>query len=357
MATKKIRIGVIGCSSVSNVYLPSLSKSVYAELVSACDILPGVAKIAAEKYNIPNYYEDVNQMLNGTPFDLMVNLTNMQEHGRINKLAIEKGIHVWSEKPLANNYTEGAELLEFAKSKGVHIWGAPAVIRSRQFAFMAKVINEGKIGIPSAAHGHYGHVGPEWSSFWYEPGGGSMPDLGVYNLATLTALLGPARSVVAITSIVTKQRVTPNKGKIDVVAEDNAMVLMEHDNGTISHMQCGFNYFDPYGHEGKGQQKPSISIYGTDGNMHMIGYDWAPAGIELATRENPKAEIFVSEPDDFHWGEGAAAVVEFLATGKDPLVTPEHSLHVLEIIDAARESQATGKRIPLKSVFNWPIIK
>jgi predicted dehydrogenase len=66
MATKKIRIGVIGCSSVSNVYLPSLSKSVYAELVSACDILPGVAKIAAEKYNIPNYYEDVNQMLNGT---------------------------------------------------------------------------------------------------------------------------------------------------------------------------------------------------------------------------------------------------------------------------------------------------
>ena len=55
--------------------------------------------------------------------------------------------------------------------------------------------------------------------------------------------------------------------------------------------------------------------------------------------------------------EGAAAVVEFLATGKDPLVTPEHSLHVLEIIDAARESQATGERIPLKSVFNWPIIK
>jgi hypothetical protein len=37
-------------------------------------------------------------------------------------------------------------------------------------------------------------------------------------------------------------------------------------------------------------------------------------------------------------------------------VTPEHALHVLEVITAARESSATGRRIKLSSTFKWPIV-
>jgi len=77
------------------------------------------------------------------------------------------------------------------------------VVNSPQFAFMSKTIQEGKLGKVSAAHAHYGHLGPNWSAFFYEKGGGSLPDLGVYNLATLTGLLGPAKFVTAMTSIVT----------------------------------------------------------------------------------------------------------------------------------------------------------
>ena len=55
-------------------------------------------------------------------------------------------------------------------------------------------------------------------------------------------------------------------------------------------------------------------------------------------------------------GEGAALAAECLVTGKELLATPEHALHVLEIITAARESSATGKRIELTSTFKWPVI-
>ena len=151
-APKKIRIGMIGCGSVSNMYLPNLSKSPFVELVSTCDIIAERAKNAATKYNIPNHYPHIDQLLAGVPFDLMVNLTNMQEHGRLNKLALEAGKNVWSEKPLANSYQEGRALLDLAKSKNLRIWGAPAVVQSPQFAFMAQAIREGKIGRPSAAH-------------------------------------------------------------------------------------------------------------------------------------------------------------------------------------------------------------
>ncbi len=65
-----------------------------------------------------------------------------------------------------------------------------------------------------------------------------------------------------------------DKGKIKVEAEDNAHILMGHSRGIISHVMCGFNYFDPHGHEAKGQQLHSIQIYGDYGNMRLIGYDW-----------------------------------------------------------------------------------
>ena len=96
-----MKIGIIGCGSVSTQYLPHLSKATHVELVSACDIIPERAKIRAQEYNIPNQYDSIEKMLAGAPFDLLIDTTDMQEHGRLNKIALEGGKHVWSEKPLA----------------------------------------------------------------------------------------------------------------------------------------------------------------------------------------------------------------------------------------------------------------
>jgi predicted dehydrogenase len=353
---KKIKVAVIGCGSVSNMYLPHLTKSPFVELVSACDIIYDRAKQQAAKFNLPNHYPHIDLLLAGAPFDLLVNLTDMQEHGRLNKQALLVGKHVWSEKPMANSYQEGRALLDLAITKGLRLWGAPAVVNSPQFAFMSRTIQEGKLGKISSAHAHYGHLGPTWSAFFYEKGGGSLPDLGVYNLATLTGLLGPARAVTAMTSIVTPARKTDNKGEVKVEAEDNAMVLMDHGNGVISHVQCGFNYFDPYGHEGTGQTQHTISIWGTHGNMGLVGYDWAPFGVDLATVDQEMPERYVPDPGEYVWEQGASVISEALATGKEPLIAAEHALHVLEVIEAARASGKNGKKISLQSKFKWPVV-
>lgn len=353
---KKIKVGVIGCGSVSNMYFPHLAKSPYVELAAACDIIIARAKDAAEKYAIPAHYQNIEDMLNGVPFDLLINLTDMQVHGMLNKQALVAGKHVWSEKPMANSYSEGKALLDLAKQRKLHIWGAPAVVNSPQFAFMSKMIQEGKMGKVSAAHGHYGHMGPTWSSFFYEKLGGSLPDLGVYNIATLTGLLGPAKAVTAMTSIVTPERTIDHKGKVKVEVEDNAMVLMDHGNGVISHVQCGFNYFDPHGHEGKGQESHTVTIWGTHGNMGLVGYDWAPFGVDMATHDHETRQRFVPDPEEYVWQEGASVVSESLLTKMKPLIDPEHALHVLEIIEAARTSSEKGEKVALQSAFQWPMV-
>ncbi|MGL6073041.1 MAG: Gfo/Idh/MocA family protein [Fimbriiglobus sp.] len=353
---KKIRVGVIGCGSVARVYFPHLKESPHVELVSACDIIPERAADRAKQFGVPHQYPSVEKMLAGAEFDLFVNLTDMQEHERLNKLAIEAGKHIWSEKPIANSLAAGQKLLALAKEKKVRVWGAPTVVNSPQFAFMAKTISDGKLGRVSAAHATYGWAGPNWADFFYAEGGGSMPDLGVYNLTTLTGLFGPVKSLVAITSIITPDRPMRDGRKLKVVAEDNAMVIMEHAGGTLSHMQCGFNYFSPHEHDDPNQSLLTVSVTGSSGVMSLGGYDWAPKHVQLATAEAPKPTKFADDAKGYKWEQGASVVAEFLATGQEPLFTPEHALHVVEIMTAARESQKKGSRIALTSTFKWPVI-
>jgi predicted dehydrogenase len=336
------------------VYLPHLAKCPHVELVSACDIIPKRAKAQAEKFKIPNQYPDIDKMLAGASFDLLVNLTDMQEHERLNQQAVEAGRHVWSEKPMANSLAAGQRLLAAAKKKGVRIWAAPAMVISPQFAFMARTLAQGTLGRVAAAHADYGHTGPDWSAFFYEKGGGSLPDLGVYNLTTLTGLLGPVKSVAAMTSVVTPTRRIRDKGQVKVAAEDNAMVLMDHGKGIISHVQSGFNYFNPSG--GGKEQRHTMTIVGTTGSLGLVGYDWDPRGVDLATQDQPRYKRHATDKGNFVWQMGASLAAESLATGKALLIRPEHALHVLEVIQAARESQDTGRRIALRSAFPWPVV-
>ena len=354
---KKLKVAIIGCGSVSNRYIPHLQTSSLIEIVSLCDIKYDRAIDQNKKYNVNAVtYPHIDKLLTGVPFDMMITTTDMQMHGELNKKALQAGKHVWSEKPMANTYAEGKALLDLAKEKGLRIWGAPAVVNSPQFAFMSKCLQEGKLGRIASAHGQYGHTGPTWSAFFYEKGGGSMPDLGVYNMATLTGLLGPAKTVMAMTSIVNPERTVDDKGKIKVAAEDNAHILLEHDKGVISHVMCGFNYFDPHGHDAKGQTLHSIQIYGDAGNMRLVGYDWEPMGVWLDTSWTEPAKFYQENAEGYQWQEGATKIGESLVKNIEPRIAAEHALHVLEIIEAARASSESGRKIILQSTFKWPMV-
>ena len=352
---RRIRTAVIGCGSVSNQYLPVLKRCPFVEVVGVCDIRPERARRQSEAYGVPNHYPHIEALLAGVPFEFLIDLTDMQAHEAVNRRALEAGKHVWSEKPIANSLKAGQDLLRMARRRNLRLWGAPITVQSPQFAFMARKIASGDLGRIAAAHAFYGHEGPDWSSFFYEKGGGSLPDLAVYNLTSLTGLLGPVRRVTALLSIVTPERTIHDKGTIRVTEEDNAMVLLDHGRGVISHVQSGFNYFNPHGHDGSGEKRHTIQVTGSRGYVGLVGYDWAPQAVEWATVDHPQLVKESTDPGGYLWQQGAALAAECLATGKELLATPEQALHVLEIITAARASSATGRTIALKSTFRWPL--
>ncbi|HVX67585.1 MAG TPA: Gfo/Idh/MocA family oxidoreductase [Bryobacteraceae bacterium] len=352
--TRKIRTALIGCGSVSTQYLPHMSKCPYIELVSVCDIKPDRAEAAGKKYNVP-YFPHIDRQLAGPDFEFLVNTTSMPSHFPINRKGLEAGKNVWSEKPMGTELSECELLLELAHKKGVKIWGAPTVVTSPQFAFMARTINAGKLGRLAAGHAFYGHDGQLWSAWFFQPKGGSLYDLGVYNVTTMTGLLGPAKAVVGMTGIGTPERTLTDGTRVKVEVADNEMLLVDHGNAVFSHIQSGYNYFSTDGHSGQ-TERYTIDVVGSKGHMHLVGYDWAPHGVDLATAEKPDTERYVPDPGGYVWQWGASYIAECMATGKESLITGEHAMHVLEVMNACHESQRTGRRIPIKTTFKWPVV-
>ncbi len=355
---KKLRVGVIGCGNVAGSYVPDLVASrELLEIVSFCDIIPQRAEAFAKRYQVKDFYPDVNKMLAGVGFDLLVNITSMPSHYAVNKAGLLAGKHVWSEKPMAPTVAQGRELLDLARTRGVRFWQAPVVVITPQFRFMAEQLASGTLGTVVAAHGTYGHGGPDWSAWFYQQGGGCLYDLGVYNITTLTGLLGPVREVVGMTGIITATRRCADQGEIKVEADDNTMLLMRHASGALSHVQTGFCYSEfelpPVNKEPV--QPHTLNIICTKGSLHLQGWDWGPRCVDVAVPGKSRLQSLCKEEAP-SWAGGASYVARCLATGERCLITPEHALHVLDVMNACHESQRSGRRIATTTHFPWPII-
>jgi predicted dehydrogenase len=90
--------------------------------------------------------------------------------------------------------------------------------------------------------------------------------------------------------------------------------------------------------------------------MRLIGYDWETNGVVLDTSETEPAKLLSTDKGGYEWQEGANVVGESLVKGTEPRINVEHALHVLEIIEAARKSSATGMKVTLVSKFPWPMV-
>jgi predicted dehydrogenase len=342
----KIRVAVAGCGSVSEHYLNDLKKSPHAELVSVCDTVPERAERRAAEFGVPHGFGGFDEMLAGPPFDLLVNLTAMQSHFPLNLKALQAGRHVHSEKPFAATLEEGRRLLETAKAKGVRLFAAPNVVTSPAFRCMAEVIASGEIGKPYVAHGCYGHGGPTWGPWFYRKGGGSIFDLGVYNITFLTGLLGPALSVVALTGTAIPERIIEGE-RVRCEADDNAMLLLDHGGAVFSCIQTGFVY-GPY------REDRTVEVVGTRGSVNLLGWDWEPKGVEVRSERTSGWEVRCIDQQGYDWSRCGSYVCEWLATGRPAPMTAEHAFHALEIMLAAQQSSATGQRVTIASRFDWP---
>lgn len=280
-------------------------------------------------YGIPRFTTDYRELVESNDVDIVLILTNMQSHAEICRHSLAAGKHTLVEKPFATNLEDGLELVKLARQSARLLMPAPFVVLSPTFQAVKQVLKEGKIGRVFLARARYGWKGPSWGRWFYREGAGVIFDLGVYNLTTLTGLLGPAKRVVAFAGIAIPQRIV-NGELISVEAEDNAQILLDFGNSCFASVTTGFTI--------QQYRSPAIELYGTEGTLQILGDDWAPNGYELWQNSLQTWQVYPETDPHWSWCDGLRHLVECVQKGSSPIVTPDHALHVLEIMLLAKES-------------------
>jgi len=122
------RIGFVGCGYVSSFYMSTLHLHSDLELVGAFDSDPVRLTSFCEYYKTTPY-DSLEELIDDC--SIIVNLANPMSHFKISKSALERGVSVYSEKPLALSETECSALIKLAIKYDCNIFSAPSIHYSK----------------------------------------------------------------------------------------------------------------------------------------------------------------------------------------------------------------------------------
>jgi predicted dehydrogenase len=194
-----VRLGILGCGAITNnQHLPAAVENPTVHITALVDANLGRAEALRRAYGLDcrlsaNFYEildDVDAVINALPNSL---------HGPVNLQALEAGVHVLCEKPLATTVDEARVSCEMAALKGVVL----AVSMPRRYyessLVLPLVLKEGLLGSLRSYEWEHGtpFVWPTASGFYFSrelAGGGVLLDDGVHLLDCLLDWFGPVTS-------------------------------------------------------------------------------------------------------------------------------------------------------------------
>ena len=122
-ASRKLRIGIIGCGGIARAHLNSYKQMPDVEIVAGCDLIPGKAAEffrAGGVEGVKTDYASHKEMLNddSLALDAVSVCTYNRQHREPTIMALKKGIHVLLEKPMCVTTEEAIEIMKAEKASG-----------------------------------------------------------------------------------------------------------------------------------------------------------------------------------------------------------------------------------------------
>ena len=295
--------------------------------------------------------------------DAVVNLTPAPTHGGVSQAALDAGLHVYSEKPLAGSIPDADRLIDTARSRDLLLLCAPGVAVSRRFEWLQQIVRSERLGRLTLAVAHHADTGPAtWREYTGDPtvfygrGVGPVFDHGVYRLHGMTFLMGPVRRVQAMGTISAPTRTVragPLAGRaIPVTTQDHVLMNLEFASGALGQLLASF--------AAPSTRAPWLELHFTNGTISFGGESSdkdAPASIYFDDDSSLGLEGWVEGLQPPHTDEvgvveaGIFHFVDCLRGEAAPVLTAEHARHVLEVILKAYDSMADGRMHETATTF------
>jgi predicted dehydrogenase len=403
---KKIKVGVTGCGVVATAYyLPYLMQMNSVDLVAVCDRYPARTEHSARLFGVREQYLDYDEMLDKSNLDAVFILTAPGTHVPFALKALEKGLHILVQKPLATNMSDAHRVAEAVRKAGVVALIEPSSNSplEPEIPILRDLVRKGVLGDilwfslawtgptsygPSLGGNPYGQ-----DAFYTADSGGFLFDL-PYAPASIVSVLGACKTVMAHTKIAAlEHRIVP-EGRYDeflsqvidpfqanywdvvvdlprtqpvrMEAVDNAFSLYTMANGAIGTCHVGRIFHPVLPGSGGG----ALQVFGTDGNL-MFGSGYAASIISSrkdllpevsddgwfhlpARGDWSKAKWPQPVPGGFnYYHESSQHFIDCILAGRDPLVGIDWGLHITEMMVGALESAKTGKVYEMTTTLDY----
>jgi predicted dehydrogenase len=214
MGDKAFRVGVIGTSWWADLeHLPGLRARRDVELVSLCGRNPQRLAELAARFAVPNTFTDWREMISRGGLEVLVVATPNSLHHPQVLAALDAGLHVICEKPLAMNVTLAREMAARADAAGrktLTFFTYRTVAAATQ---IKRLVEEGFIGQPLHVSAEYvtaSHLRPgkplAWRMQRAESGTGVLGDIGSHTIDLVRWWLGDFSRVAGQWQTVTRDR-------------------------------------------------------------------------------------------------------------------------------------------------------
>jgi predicted dehydrogenase len=331
-----LRAGIVGFGLAGEVFHAPLIDSV--EGIDVSGIVTRNAERAARAaaaYPGAAVVASVDELW--AQIDLLVVASSNSSHVPLALQAIERGVPVVVDKPLAVNAADAQRVVDAASAAGVGL----TVFQNRRwdgdFLTLQRLLADGALGAVTRFESRFDRFRPEVKAeAWREAGdaaegGGLLLDLGAHLVDQARALFGAPLRLYAELEV----------RRPGAQVEDDVFVALEHPGGERSHLWM--SAIAPlYG--------PRFRVSGTRAGFSADGLD--PQEAQLAAGMRPGDEHYGVAPDATiepgayeRFYEG---VVAWLRDGAPPPVDPRDSVAVLHLLDAARRSAASHSVVELE---------
>lgn len=354
---KPTKIAVLGAGFSAEVHLESYNKFIpEAEIVSIYSRSLERAKRTAEKYKIPFYSNNLDEVINSTDAEVIdVCLPNCLHCEAVIKAARAKK-HVIVEKPLAMNLEECELMVHECKNHGVKLMYAEELCFAPKYERVRKLVRDGAIGEVYQLRQCEKHSGPHSDWFYDEKqsGGGALMDMGCHGIGWLMWVLGndvkPVSVFATMGTFLHKNRTR---------CEDNSICMVEFENGVVGVVENSWAKH--------GGMDDRIEVYGTEGvvfadlfignsalTFSKRGYDYA-----MEKAEFTRGWSFTVFEEIFNQGypHELKHFIQCVQKNEEPVVDGEFGMAVMEIICAAYYSARIGAKVklPFKPSVKKPV--
>ncbi len=303
-----LRWGIVGPGWIAQRFATSLHQHSQQWVAAVCGSSLPRAEDFARRFAIPKACSDLSQLLNDDNIDVIYVATPHPSHFAIALAAIEAGKPVLVEKPLALNASQVSTLQQAARSQQVMLmegmwnWFIPKFDVLEQLLTFGAV---GEIHTIIADHGEY--FTDDHRIFNPDLAGGTLMDLGSYNLSLATHLAGPAQEVIACGQ--------PAHSGVN----GQASIILRHAGGTQSSLHTTLFSHTPC----------QAVIAGSEGSIYFDTKFYAPGNFHLVDRHNRRLSYLAPDAGYDHLWYQAVHMAHCIGEGRTD--SPRHSLDQVRI--------------------------